>query len=71
MAILAAYADYVGGAGDSVGVGLEDFLEKFVYVNEETVVVQPKSEDVAGFEVFLRRYRSGLVLQNVEIEVRA
>ena len=65
MAILAAYADYVGS--NTGRENLEDFLEKFVYVNDETTVAEPKSEDVAGFDAFLRRYKNGLALQEVKI----
>ena len=58
MALLAAYM-VRREAGESV----EDYLANKVFADAKSVTVQPDPEGVAGFEVYLQRYKAALLAE--------
>ncbi|AOT56684.1 xylulokinase [Weissella soli] len=57
MAILAAYAN---GKSDQA---LEDFLDREVFVDQESTTIFPDKRDIDGFNVFMDRYKAGLPIE--------
>ena len=55
MALLAAYM-----VRKSQGESMEDYLRNKVFADAKSVTVQPDPEGVAGFKVYLDRYRAAL-----------
>ncbi|MBQ8279883.1 MAG: FGGY-family carbohydrate kinase [Roseburia sp.] len=64
MALLAAYM--VQKDNDEA---LCDYLENKVFADAESVVVEPDADDVAGFEVFIERYKAGLTIEQAAVDV--
>ena len=64
MALLAAYM--MQKENDEA---LCDYLENKVFAGAESVVVEPDAGDVAGFEVFIERYKAGLAIEQVAVDV--
>jgi len=62
IAVLAAYTS--SGAGQS----LPDYLRDHVFRGASLHVVEPYSDDVAGFTAYLDRYRAGLAIERAAIE---
>ena len=48
---------------------LEAYLSGKVFAGESARTVTPDPEDVAGFEVFMTRYKAGLVIERKAVEV--
>jgi len=48
---------------------LEAYLSEKVFAGESAQTVTPDPEDVAGFEVFMTRYKAGLVIERKAVEV--
>lgn len=63
MALLAAYM-----IDKSEGEALEDYLSNRVFVNAVSTTLQPDSEDVRGFNDFMKQYRSGLQIEQAAIK---
>jgi hypothetical protein len=61
MALLAAFA-----ASNSENLG--EFLENEVFSGDQSITETPKSEDVAGFEAYLKEYRAGLGVVAAAVE---
>jgi len=49
-------------------VSLPEFLDTRVFGNSKVVSFEPNTEDVAGFEVFLKRYHQGLPIERAAVE---
>jgi sugar (pentulose or hexulose) kinase len=64
MALLAAYM-----MQKENGEALCDYLENKVFAGAESVVVEPDAGDVAGFEVFIERYKAGLTIEQAAVDV--
>jgi len=64
MALLAAYM-----VQKEAGESLCDYLENKVFAGAESVVVEPDADDVAGFEVFIERYKAGLAIEQAAVDV--
>ncbi len=61
MAVLAAYAVW-----NDKGLTLPDFLDD-VFSTSKVTVVEPKADDVDGFERYLQRYRSALAAERAAV----
>lgn len=64
MALLASYM-----VQKEDGEALCDYLENKVFAGAESVVLEPDADDVAGFEVFIERYKAGLAIEQAAVEV--
>ena len=64
MALLAAYMK-----GKSEGESLAQYLSEKVFAGEKTITINPDSDDVAGFQAFMKRYIAGLVIESKAVEV--
>ncbi len=62
IALLAAYM-----AGDKKENDLAQFLNTKVFANSVCEEVKPDAEDVAGFEVFMDRYKKGLEIERAAV----
>lgn len=60
MALLAAFQRHGGG-------DLAAWLASAVFSRTEITTVAPQPEDVAGFEIFMRRYRAGLAIEEAAV----
>ena len=58
MALLAAYM-----VRKAAGETVEDYLANKVFADAKSVTVQPESAGVAGFEVYLNRYKAALAAE--------
>ena len=47
---------------------LEDYLSNKVFAGENGTTVAPDQRDVAGFAVFMERYKKGLVIERAAVE---
>lgn len=63
IALLASYM-----VGKEVGETLDSYLEKKVFAGETGDEVLPEPEDVAGFDLFLRRYLDGLEIERAAVK---
>ena len=63
IAVLAAYMQWKEAAES-----LSDYLEHKVFVNAESTTIAPDPEDVAGFQVFIERYKAGLAIERAAVE---
>lgn len=63
MALLASYM-----SNREQGESLDDFLEHKVFQGVESTELAPDETDVAGFEVFIERYRAGLPIEQAAVE---
>ena len=64
MALLAAYMIWKGK-----GEILPDYLDKKVFSNAKSVTLMAEEKDVAGFNIFLTRYKKALPMEKVATEV--
>ncbi len=64
IAILAAFM-----ANRSTDESLESYLDRRVFANQEGSTIAPKQSDVAGFEEFMERYKTGLVIERAAVHV--
>lgn len=76
MAVLAAYLDAATAAGTAAGaaggpLSLDEFLAMRVFADAAVDVVEPDPADVAGYAVFLERYRDGLAIERAAVGVGA
>ena len=58
MALLAAYM-----VRKEAGQTLEDYLKNKVFADAKSITVQPEAAGVAGFEVYLERYKAALAAE--------
>ena len=63
IALLAAYMQR-----KETGETLEAFLQDKVFAGAKSVRMEPKQEDIAGFEKFMERYRAGLAAERAAVE---
>ncbi|MFD1136422.1 FGGY-family carbohydrate kinase [Paenibacillus urinalis] len=63
MAVLASYLLNKNGEES-----LEDFLDKKVFSDVEEEEIHPDAADVKGFEVFIERYKKGLVIEQAAVD---
>ena len=63
IAVLAAYMQW-----KEAGETLSDYLENKVFANAESSTIAPDPEDVAGFQVFIERYKAGLAIERAAVE---
>ena len=63
MALLAAYRK-----NRNPGESLPDYLENRVFAGATGDCVEPREEDVAGFQAYIQRYRAGLNLEKAASE---
>ncbi len=45
-----------------------DYLEHKIFANAESMTVEPDVEDVAGFQVFIERYKAGLAIERAAVD---
>jgi len=64
IAILAAFM-----ANRSADESLESYLDRRVFASQEGSTLAPKQSDVAGFEKFMERYKTGLVIERAAVQV--
>ena len=63
IALLAAYA-----ANRGENETLEQFLDTKVFSGENASTVEPDEADVAGFNEFMKRYKSGLAIERAAVD---
>lgn len=63
MALLASYM-----LTKSDDEALATFLSDKVFANENSVTISPNPNDIAGFEAFMERYKSGLSIERAAVE---
>lgn len=63
IALLAAYM-----LQKEEGESLAGYLSRHVFAKAESVTIEPKPSDVAGFEAFMERYIKGLMIERAAIE---
>lgn len=61
---IAILADYLFNDG----LELSSFLEERIFKDTKSSVVEPDPADLAGFEVFFRRYHAGLSIERAAVE---
>lgn len=47
---------------------LEDFLAAYVYGGKKDITVEADKSDIMGFDVFMKRYKKGLVIERAAVE---
>lgn len=57
IALLAKYAS------DTKGRSLEDYLDKYVFANNESRMEDPDESDVKGFADYMKKYKTGLAAE--------
>ena len=50
------------------GESLEVYLDSRVFADSKAIRVEPDTEDVAGFETFMKRYQAGLAIERAAVE---
>ena len=63
IALLAAYA-----VRRREGESLEEYLKGSVFARENGSRMEPDPEDVAGFDIFMERYRKALGVERAAVE---
>ena len=63
IALLAAYM-----RDKKTGQSLENYLTQKVFADSQCATIAPDPEDVAGFSVFMDRYKNGLSIEKAAIE---
>ena len=63
---IALLASYMVNKKD--GETLDQFLADQVFAGSEGLEMQPKAEDVAGFDAFIERYKAGLPIEKAAVE---
>ena len=64
IALLAAYL-----VDKKPGEKLEDYLENRIFKDLSGETLMPYAEDAAGFQIFMKRYQSGLTIEKAAIDV--
>lgn len=64
IAILASYMQNKGQ--DET---LDDYLKDRIFSKQQSTKIEPNPKDVAGFEVFIKRYLEGLAIEKTAVEV--
>lgn len=64
IALLAAYL-----VDKKPGEKLEDYLENRIFKDLSGETMMPYAEDAAGFQIFMKRYQSGLAIEKAAIDV--
>lgn len=62
MAVLTAYY-----CNKHENENLSDYLEKRVFASADVIKINPKQEDVAGFNRFMERYKAGLPIEQAAV----
>ena len=63
MALLAAYM-----ANKADGESLQDYLNNKIFAGQSGSTLEPKAEDVAGFDAFMKKYMAGLPIEKAAVE---
>ncbi len=63
MAVLACYM-----AEKQEGESLADYLNDKIFAGQSGTTIEPEAEDVAGFDTYIERYRSGLKAEKAAVE---
>ena len=63
---IALLASYMVNKGE--GESLSQYLEDKVFAGQESVTLQPEAKDVAGFDVFIKRYSEGLSIERAAVD---
>ncbi len=63
IALLASYM-----VNKSANETLDDYLNKSVFAGEEGTKMDPKPEDVKGFDEFIKRYKAGLPIERAAVD---
>lgn len=63
---IALLASYMVNKKD--GETLDQFLADQVFAGSEGLEMQPKADDVAGFDAFIERYKAGLPIEKAAVE---
>lgn len=63
IALLAAYL-----LRTDRGESLADFLDNQVFAGEEATEIAPTAEDIAGFNAYIERYKTGLAVEKIATE---
>lgn len=63
IALLAAY-----GKDKEQGETLEHFLSEKVFAGGDAVTVEPDSEDIKGFDIFITQYKHGLLAERAAVD---
>lgn len=63
---IALLASYMVNKAD--GETLEDYLNAHVFANSKSSRMEPDPVDVAGFEVFMERYKKGLPIERAAVD---
>ncbi len=63
MALLAAYM-----ANKADGESLQDYLNAKIFAGQTGSTLEPKAEDVAGFDAFMKKYMAGLAIEKAAVE---
>lgn len=63
MALLAAYL-----VEKKSGQSLEDYLDNQIFAGQTVVTLEPRQQDVEGFNQFMRQYRCGLAVERQAVE---
>lgn len=63
IALLAAYMM------DRHGKSLENFLAEDVFGQDQGITITPSAEEIAGYQIFMRRYREGSTLKNSDSSI--
>ena len=45
-----------------------DYLEHKIFADAESMTVEPDAEDVAGFQVFIEKYKAGLAIERAAVD---
>jgi sugar (pentulose or hexulose) kinase len=64
IALLAAYM-----LSKDEGESLEDYLSEKVFSGEVRITVAPDPRDVDGFAVFMERYKTGLEIERIAVNI--
>jgi sugar (pentulose or hexulose) kinase len=68
MALLAAYMAHNIGNKEHAE-SLESYLSNKVFAGGDTTTIVPTQEDLDGFATFMKRYKKGLAIERVAVEV--
>ena len=63
IALLAAYMKDA-----KEGVSLQKYLDEVIFVGQSGSSLEPDEKDVAGFEVFMKRYMAGLSIEHAAVD---
>ncbi len=63
MAILASYLVH-----KKEGESLDEFLNKSVFADAESMEMKPDAADVAGFDAYIESYRAGIAVEKAAVE---